>query len=348
MGRTPDCPLTAHVLASLAGRIRRFEGAKGRVVSTVVSTSPVARDEGASAAAERALWRYYGLEPTERFVEISAPSLRLRILEIGSGPPILFVHGTVGPGSWVPLVRELDGFRCLVLDRPGWGVSDSLDFAHFDYGTVVADILKGVLDALNLERAHVVGNSIGDVWVLRLAERHPDRVDRVGLLGAGPVVPGVGVPRPIKLIATPVGALMPRLMRQPRVVRNILRGAGHQKSLEDGRIPDAFIDWRVTLVRESDSMQHERAMVQTIVSRRGYSPQLTFTDAELETIAAPTLIIVGGGEHVGTPELWRQLTGLLPDGKFRLVEQAGHIIWFDEPELVAGELRQFLNAREEN
>ena len=50
--------------------------------------------------AERTLWRHYGLEPKERFIDLDAPAVRLRVLEIGSGEPVLFVHGTVGPGGW--------------------------------------------------------------------------------------------------------------------------------------------------------------------------------------------------------------------------------------------------------
>ena len=72
--------------------------------------------------AERALWAHYGLNPAERWVELKQPPARLRLLETGSGAPVLFVHGTAGPGSGPALIRELRGFRCLVPDRPGCGV----------------------------------------------------------------------------------------------------------------------------------------------------------------------------------------------------------------------------------
>ena len=48
-------------------------------------------------AAETRLWQHYGLAPRERFVEITRPGAQLRVLEAGSGPPVLFIHGTVGP-----------------------------------------------------------------------------------------------------------------------------------------------------------------------------------------------------------------------------------------------------------
>ena len=119
--------------------------------------------------AERALWEHYGLQPTERFIQLDSPRVRLRLLEVGSGKPVLFVHGTVGSGSWPSLIRELPGVRSIVLDRPGWVSSDPLDFSTGAYRPMVADVMRGVLDALDIERADVVGGSIG--WFSLVAAR---------------------------------------------------------------------------------------------------------------------------------------------------------------------------------
>ena len=223
--------------------------------------------------AERVLWESHGLRPRESFVELDAPRCRLRVLEVGSGDPVLYVHGTVGPGSWASLVSPLPGVRSIVLDRPGWGLSSSIDFVGRDYGQVVGDLLRALLDGLGVETAHVVGSSVGGVWALRLAQRHPSRVRSVALLGAGPIVPEAGVPGIIRLIASPAGGLMVRMMNSPRRVRTMLRGSGHGPSLDAGLIPDAFVDWRASVSRETDAMMHERAMVRQIV-RHGSSSRL--------------------------------------------------------------------------
>ena len=88
--------------------------------------------------AERALWDVYGLKATEHVVELATPLVRLRVVEFGSGEPLLMVHGTGGPGTWPSLCDRLRGFRCLLLDRPGWGLSRPIDYARYDYGTVTA------------------------------------------------------------------------------------------------------------------------------------------------------------------------------------------------------------------
>jgi len=293
--------------------------------------------------AERALWNYYGLEATERFIDLHSPAVRLRVLEVGSGEPVLFVPGTAGTGPyWGSLVRELPGFRCLMLDRPGWGLSSAIDYSKHEYKTVVTDVLNGALDALGLHRAHLVGASIGDVWALRLAARYPARVDRIVLLGGGPLVPEISVPPFIRLLASPVGAVIVRLPMKAGRVRSIMRQSGHGASLDAGRIPDAFVDWRVTLGRDTDSMRNERDMVRAIVSGRTFRPGLTFDDAELAGIEQPTLFVYGTADPVGAVGVWRRVVGLLPRGELRLVEGGGHVPWLDDPGQVAGEVKRFL------
>lgn len=294
--------------------------------------------------AERRLWSHYGLEPSERFVELFSPAVRLRVVELGSGPPLLFIPGTAGTGPyWGSLVRKLEGFRCLLLDRPGWGLSTPLDYSSVDYRTAVADVLRGVLDALEIDRADVVGASIGDVWAVQLASRHPARVGRVVLLGGGPIVAESGAPGIIRLIASPIGAIMVRLPQKPGRVQAIMRQAGHGASLDAGRIPDEYIRWRVAFERETDSMRNERDMVRSIVSwRNGLRPGLVFEDAELAAIGQPTLLFYGTADPVGTVETWKRVVGLLPRGQLQLVDGAGHMPWLDDPSGVARHLSHFL------
>ena len=299
-------------------------------------------------AAERALWTHYRLDPAERFVTVDAPEpATLRVLELGSGEPIVFVHGTGGSGPyWAPLVRELHGFRCLLLDRPGWGLSSPIDFSKHEYATAVAHVLRGVLDGLGIDRAHVVGASIGDVWALRLAENDPGRVGRIALLGGGPLLPEVPVPGFVRLIASPLGALIVRLPMKPGRIRSIMREVGHGPTLDAGRIPDEYIEWRAALGRETASMRSERQMIRALVRGREFRPGLTFTESELASIPHPTLLVYGTADPAGPIELWNRFAGLLPNGELQLVDGGGHMPWLDEPARVALEVGGFLKAED--
>jgi len=282
------------------------------------------------------------LVPRERFVEIARPRARLRVLEAGSGPSVLFIHGTVGPGSWPSLVAGMPGFRCLVLDRPGWGLSTPVEYPRGGYRAYVADLVARLLDALDLERVDVVGGSIGDLWAISLAEHHPERVGHVALLGGGPLAPAVAVPTFIRIVTSPIGAVIVRLPASADRGRSILRDNGHGPSLDAGRIPDAFIGWRVVSDTATRAMRHERAMARRVVDGRAYRPGITFTTEELEAIDTPVLMVYGTADATGDLDTWRVFTAALANGSLEVVEGAGHMPWFDEPERVAGLVEGFL------
>lgn len=266
------------------------------------------------------------------------------MLEVGSGETILFVHGTAGAGPvWAPIAKELEGFRCLFLDRPGWGLSSAIDYSRSEYQTLVVDVLTGTLDALGVESAHVIGGSIGNLWALRLAQARPSRVDRVVLIGGGPLFSEIDVPAIIKLLASPLGAVMARLPEKQARVLSIVRGNGHGASLDAGRM-DEFIEWRVALGRETDSMRHERDMVRSIVEWRqgSFRPGLLMKDEEVVGIDQPTLMVYGTEDPVGNVEKWEHFIDLLPQGVFRVVDGSGHMPWLDDPVRIGGLVGGFL------
>lgn len=294
--------------------------------------------------AETALWEHHGLHPTERIVRLNDPRIRLRLVEVGTGAPVLLVHGTVGPGSWASLIEAMPGAHYIVVDRPGWGGSEPLDFSGRPYRITAADILRGILDALYIDRAAVIGGSIGNVWALSLAEHHPSRFERVVLLGAGPLVADARRPRFIRVLASRIGALMVRLPMSADRTKSILRDSGHGPSLDAGRIPGQFVDWRVSLTNDTPAMRHERDMVRTIVKGDGWQPGFLFDDAELAAIDARTLVVYGTADGVGSVPIWRRVVGAMPHGRLEVMDGAGHMPWFDDPRRVATIVEGFLSG----
>jgi 2-hydroxy-6-oxonona-2,4-dienedioate hydrolase len=312
-----------------------------------VGMAPATEDPRSSRYrdAERVLWSYYGIKPVERYIELRSFSARLRVLEVGSGEPVVFVPGTAGTGPvWGSLLSRLDGYRCLLLDRPGWGFSAPIDYTKQEYGHIVADVMKDVLDSLELAHTHVVGASIGNVWAMRAAQVHPQRIRRAVLLGGGPLVSETPPPRIIRLIASPIGALMVRLGENPKRVKSILRSNGHGVGLDAGRIPEEYVEWRVSLGRETPSMRFERDMVRSLLAGKQWKPGLTFTDEEVGRLQHPTLMIYGSADPVGSVDVWRRFVDLLPKGALEVVQSAGHVPWLDDPAGVAGSMDRFLRG----
>jgi pimeloyl-ACP methyl ester carboxylesterase len=126
---------------------------------------------------------------------IDAGGIKTNYIEAGQGPAVVLVHGS-GPGvtgyaNWrltMPVLAEQ--FRVVAPDMVGFGYTERPSGLRCDID-VWADQVVGLLDALGLERASVVGNSFGGAIALRVAARHPERVHKLALMGS------VGVPFPL-------------------------------------------------------------------------------------------------------------------------------------------------------
>ena len=305
-----------------------------------MSGSPVAERYRTT---ERALWEHYGLTPTEAFVDAPSVGARIRVQQVGDGRPVLFVNGTGGPGAYfAPLLRELRGLRCLVLDRPGWGLSHPIDYVGRPYAQIVADVVRDVLDGLAIDRADVVGGSIGDLWALRFAQAHPARVEHVVLLGGGPLTHEVKVPPFIRLLRSPIGALIVRVPENSKMLRKQLAALGHGASLAAGRIPEAYISWHVAMSRETRWASPERAMVRAIVGSNGFVSGLVLSDDDKKKIGTPTLMVFGTADPTGSVDVWQRFCNALPRGQIRLVEGGGHLVWLDDPPTVGRAVQGFL------
>lgn len=294
-------------------------------------------------AAERELWKHHGLAAEKRHVQLEFPRVRLRVTAVGSGRPVLLVGGLAGAGPlWAGLIAELQGLRCLVLDRPGCGLSTPIDHAAHDPAAVVTEILAGLLDRLGIRRCPVVGQGIGNLWALRFALRDPSRVDRVVLLGGGPVVAGVRPPLLHRVLATPLGALM---VASPAGRAMLLAGLGppgRDGGGADGCPSMAERDWRTSLARDTPTMRHDRTMLRSVVGPGGLRPGVVLREDELVRIGAPTLLVHGGAGRTGALDRWREVVALLPEGELCPLPAAGDVPWLDEPAVVGRYVRRFL------
>src|SRR5258708_13162986 len=102
----------------------------------------------------------------------------------------------------------------IALDRPGCGLSDGFDYSSVDdiRGHAVT-FLGAVLDALGLDRARIVANSMGGLWSLWLALDRPERVSSLPLLGCPALAAGTSAPAALRIISPP--ALAPPLAPPP-------------------------------------------------------------------------------------------------------------------------------------
>jgi pimeloyl-ACP methyl ester carboxylesterase len=118
-----------------------------------------------------------------RFRMVASERGRLSTVEAGNGPPLVAIHGLgATKGSFLPTVAALSArHRVIALDLPGFGDSDKPIGASYD-ARFFARAVVALADALELDRVHLIGNSLGGRVALEVGLLHPDRVDRLVLL----------------------------------------------------------------------------------------------------------------------------------------------------------------------
>ncbi|MFF2615258.1 alpha/beta hydrolase [Kitasatospora sp. NPDC058046] len=252
--------------------------------------------------------------------------------ETGDGPPVLLLHGG-GPGAsgvsnYTRNIAALArGHRVIVPDLPGYGRSTKGVDAGDPFG-FLADHVRGLLDRLGLEKAHLVGNSYGGACALRLALDTPDRVDRMVLMGPG----GIGTTR-----ALPTPGLNSLL--------NYYTGDGPsrpklEKFIRDhlvfnaADVPDSVIDerYRASIDPEVVAAPPLRRPSGRDALRTVWRMDFT-RDPRLSRLPVPTLVLWGAQDRVNRPSGGRMLADRMPDCDLYTVANTGHWVQFERAEL---------------
>lgn len=299
---------------------------------------------------ERALWSSLGVAPTERRVRLTRIGAEVRVQEFGTGRPVLFVHGASTCGtSWADLAVRLPDMHCLLLDRPGTGLSDPLDPPIRGVADLVAfadTLVADVLDGLGVESADLVTTSFGGFFGFRAALVAPARIRRIVEFGWSAGAPLGNVPLALRLGGTPpLGRLLSHLPTNDATVRRLFRGIGLREAVDGGRISTEAIRAYGALLRETDTMRNEVEIGGCFLSpaRRG-DPRLVLAAADRGRISAPVRFVWGEGDPFGGPEIAREFAAAFPGATLVLLPGVGHAPWMDDAEHAARLVREFLMA----
>jgi pimeloyl-ACP methyl ester carboxylesterase len=257
-----------------------------------------------------------------------------QVIEAGAGEPLLVVHGGMGNAAdWAPLIGRLARHRRVVaVDRPGHGLASFFDYRGVDLWSHAAGFLTEVLDALRLSRVDVAGNSMGGLFGIALAEANPERVRTLTLVGA-PAGAQRRLPPKIGLMAWPiVGRLVIAMVRRstPASTRSFWDRliVAHAERLSD----ESLLFTALAARRNAIGW---RSIVGANASARGILAR-NLIAGHLARVEAPVAWVVGERDAFTSPGDNRGLSALTPvPGPFVVIPDAGHLPWFDEPDVVA-------------
>ncbi len=299
-------------------------------------------------AAQERLFRGNGTHIKSHFLTSRAAATRVQqihILEAGrdeARPVVLFHGGNSVAAGWEPLISLLrDDFHLYAANRPGCGLTDKLDYHGVPFREHAVGFVGAVLDGLNLKRASLVGNSMGGYWALLYAITHPERVERLVLIGE----PAGSAPRPVfrlRLLGTPgLNRMLYATVLKPD--RKRMRQQLQTLVAHPERLPEAYLDLTYAAAVLPGAQLGWLSMVERVLPV-GRAPQLTYAlRPELPQVNSPTLFVWGDRDFC-RPEWGRQLCELIPQARMEVLADAGHLAWLDAPQRVATLVREFLMA----
>ncbi|MEC3976446.1 4,5:9,10-diseco-3-hydroxy-5,9,17-trioxoandrosta-1(10),2-diene-4-oate hydrolase [Amycolatopsis sp. H20-H5] len=211
---------------------------------------------------------------------VQAGDLRLHYHEAGAehDETLILLHGG-GPGAsaWSNFGRNVavfaKSYRTLAVDQPGFGRSDKLT-EHPQYFSYSADAVIGLMDALGIERAHFVGNSLGGGAAVRLALDHPQRAGRLVLMGPGGLSVNVFSPDPTEGIKN-----LGRFGAPPGPTREKLEAFLRVMVYDQSLITDELIDDRFAAASSPESLAAMRAMGMSFARPDTYEQGMLWREA---------------------------------------------------------------------
>lgn len=252
-------------------------------------------------------------------------------IEAGSGPPLVLVPGFYGStfsfAEQIPVLAR--HFRVLALDLPGFGYSDrpvDIDLSH----TARAGWLAEFLDRMGVERATVIGHSMGGAIAMRLAEAHPERVEKLALVaGATPdetnCIPFYRFLRP--LMSIPAALVLGNMQELRRPLRRIAYDPAFitDKRWEIYTRPARIRGSAASLIKMMGDVCHDAPLHPSKVATR-------------------TLLLWGEADQIVPLAVAHYLHRHLPDARLEVIPRAGHLVLEEQPERANEAILRFLGV----
>lgn len=293
------------------------------------------------------MWDEAGVTPRESFIDLSKTGTKLRIQETGDGPPIVFVHGASNSStSWCGLAAALPDYRCVMIDRPGCGLSEFHGRRFDDVAELTRfseELVADIFDALGLEEAHLLGTSYGGNVVLRAAAAMPDRISKLVCLGWSVGAPVAYTPMSMRMANIPgLGGLMFKLPAPKPMIKAILKQVGLKDALANGKVSDAFLTAFQSLINDTDTMANELRQGPPLMTPiKGFNDSILIPDDALARVTPRTLFLWGTNDPMGGETIAAPFAAKLPNATLEMFP-GGHAIWVDDADGVAAKLRAFL------
>ena len=262
---------------------------------------------------------------------VQAGKYRVHYNEAGTGHPVIFLHGGgLGATGWSNFVRNIgpvsEHFRVLMVDQVGYGKTDDEVFTDEPSSTARARAVKDTMDALGIEKATLVGNSLGGSTSLTFAVDYPDRIEKMVLMGSG--AGGVNL-----FAHWPTEGAKVLLAMFPEPTEQGLRDLFKVMLYDSSFVTDEAIQQRFAGIMANPG--HLEASRKSKSVPRDLMP-------DLPNVKTSTLIIHGRDDRVVPLEGSLRLLSALENSRLVVLNQCGHWAQFEHAPLFNRLVEDFL------
>jgi pimeloyl-ACP methyl ester carboxylesterase len=279
-----------------------------------------------------------GRPPLLKIHHVPVGKLRISTLTMGEGPDMLLLHGLgATKSSFFDTAAALSrGYRVHAIDLPGFGGSSKPLLAPYGPAFAARAVI-GTMDALNIPRAHLVGNSMGGRVAIEVGLTRPDRVGGIALLS-----PAVAFVRRdwhwVVRFARPELGMLPHSLGRNRIERTFW-ALFADRDLVDPSMADIVVDEFERIYRSPGArlafLTSARAIyLEAPFGRRGFYPRLA-------TLQPPVLFVWASHDRL-IPERFRfHVERWLPSAEQVVLEGCGHVPQVEAPKRTNGLLERF-------
>jgi pimeloyl-ACP methyl ester carboxylesterase len=266
----------------------------------------------------------------------------LAYVDAGEGPPLLFVHGIGGDWqTWEPVLAPLAArHRVIAVDLPGHGGS-AKGAGDYSLGGM-ANVLRDLMGALDVERATLVGHSLGGGIAMQFAYQYPERCERLVLVSSGGLGPDVGL---LLRLATLPGSEVFLSLTAPaaRSVIDCAAGAGRFLRIKPAA-DAAFYGRAFAALAEPETRAAFLGTLRGVVGTRG---QLVDARDRLYLAESmPTLIVWGERDAVIPVDHAHAAHEAMPGSRLEVFDDAGHVPQLDDPQRFVATVEAFVAETE--
>lgn len=290
---------------------------------------------------QQALHKSEGISLQRKYVKVDGPVNNIHYLEAGEGTPLVLIHGAmsstdVWTTNFINFLKK--DFHLYIIDLPGFWLTDKVNYRKVSstYRQHVVKVMDSFMNAVHLDKASLIGNSLGGLWASIYALERPKRVEKVGYIGKP-----LGIDNHFPFIMKLFGVRgINNLLFTPSDIDKTKEIYSSILVADVSNLSQEYIQSVSYASMLPDANFSQRTVFEKILTLSGLRDDLLVGE-EMKSIKHPAIFIWGEKDVHGELSVANEIASHMSQGKVTVLKGAGHLPWLDAPKESADTIIDF-------